>query len=146
MDNGKSYAAYQLESPVSQPPRRVVSLVPSMTESLFDLNLGDRLVGITDYCIYPAAGVARLPRVGGTKNPDLQAIIDLAPDMVIANQEENRKEDVAALQAAGIPVWVTFPRTVREALNLLWSVMYIFDETSMVPRVRLIEQTCDWVE
>lgn len=142
----KTYAAYQLESPVSKPPQRVVSLVPSMTESLFDLNLGDRVVGITDYCIYPQTGVSHLPRVGGTKNPDIQKIFDLHPDLVIVNQEENRLEDITTLQNAGIPVWITFPKTVREALNLLWSLMHIFDEPSMVPRVRLIEQTMDWVE
>lgn len=140
----KTYV-YNMEAPVSMPPRRVVSLVPSVTESLFDLNLGDRLVGITDYCIYPAVGVAKLPRIGGTKNPDVQRIIDLAPDLVIANQEENRKEDVFALQETGIAVWVTFPRTVADAFNLLWNIMHVFDEPIMVPRIRLMEQTMDWI-
>jgi ABC-type Fe3+-hydroxamate transport system substrate-binding protein len=136
---------YQMDAPVSHPPRRVVSLVPSVTESLFDLNLGDRLIAITDYCVYPAAGVARLPRIGGTKNPDVKRIIELQPDLVLANQEENRQEDVLALQAAGIPVWVTFPHTVADAFNLLWNIMHVFDEPVMVPRIRLIEQTMDWV-
>jgi ABC-type Fe3+-hydroxamate transport system substrate-binding protein len=136
---------YQMDAPVSKPPQRVVSLVPSVTESLFDLNLGSRLVAVTDYCVYPASGVAHLPKIGGTKNPDLRRIIELSPDLVIANQEENRKEDVLALQEAGIPVWVTFPRTVAEAFNLLWNIMHVFDETSMVPRVRLMEQTMDWI-
>lgn len=136
---------YQMDAPVSRPPRRVVSLVPSVTESLFDLSLGDRLIAITDYCVYPIDGVARLPRIGGTKNPDVKRIIELQPDLVIANQEENRKEDVLELQAAGIPVWVTFPRTVADAFNLLWNIMHVFDEPVMVPRIRLIEQTMDWV-
>ncbi|MBZ0297100.1 MAG: helical backbone metal receptor [Anaerolineae bacterium] len=144
MDN-PSYS-FQMDAPVKQPPRRVVSLVPSVTESLFDLNVGDRLVGITDYCVYPEAGVAGLPRVGGTKNPDVDQIIALTPDLVIANQEENARASVDKLLEAGIPVWVTFPKTVRDALNLIWNIMYVFDETSMVPRVRLIEQTVDWVE
>jgi ABC-type Fe3+-hydroxamate transport system substrate-binding protein len=117
-----------------------------MTESLFDLSLGTRLVGVTDYCIRPADGVARLPKVGGTKNPDVARILALAPDLVIANQEENRKEDVQALEEAGIPVWVTFPKTVQDAMNLLWTLMELFDEPSMVHRVRLIEQTVDVVE
>lgn len=134
-----------MDAPVSRPPRRVVSLVPSVTESLFDLSLGDRLIAITDYCVYPIDGVARLPRIGGTKNPDVKRIIELQPDLVIANQEENRKEDVLELQAAGIPVWVTFPRTVADAFNLLWNIMHVFDEPVMVPRIRLIEQTMDWV-
>jgi ABC-type Fe3+-hydroxamate transport system substrate-binding protein len=137
--------SYNMDAPVTTPPRRVVSLVPSVTESLFDLNLGDRLVAITDYCVYPVAGVAKLPRIGGTKNPDIRRIIDLKPDLVIANQEENRKEDVVALQDAGIAVWVTFPRTVADAFNLLWNIMHTFDEPTMVPRIRLMEQTMDWI-
>ncbi len=135
-----------MEAPVSSPPQRVVSLVPSVTESLFDLGLGGRVVGVTDYCVFPAEHVRHLPRVGGTKNPDLERIHALQPDLVIANREENRREDVEALQAAGIAVWVTFPKTVQEALNLLWTIMDVFDEPAMVPRVRLIEQTVDFVE
>lgn len=108
-------------------PRRVVSLVPSVTGSLFDLNLGHSLVGVTDFCVYPPAGVAGLPKVGGTKNPDRDRILALQPDLVIANQEENRPEDVEALRAAGVPVWVTFPGTAREALNILWAMVRLFD-------------------
>src|SRR5450432_2463851 len=134
------------ESPVSEPPRRVVSLVPSVTESLFELGVGDRLLGITDFCLYPENEVAKLPRVGGTKNPDVERIIAMKPDLVIVNQEENRLEDAEALKAAGIPVWVTFPQTVREAFNLMWSIMDVFDEPKMVERVRSMEWTCDWLE
>jgi ABC-type Fe3+-hydroxamate transport system substrate-binding protein len=137
---------YEMEKPVETPPHRVVSLVPSVTESLFELGVGDRLVAVTDYCVYPADKVARLPRIGGTKNPDVKRIIELSPDLVIANREENRKEDVEALQAARIPVWVTFPRTVREAFNLLWTIMHVFDEPKMVEGVRAMEWTCDWLE
>jgi ABC-type Fe3+-hydroxamate transport system substrate-binding protein len=137
--------SYSMDAPISEPPRRVVSLVPSVTESLFDLSLGSRLVGITDFCIYPEAGVANLPRIGGTKNLDIGRIIELSPDLVIANHEENRREDVDALQQADIPVWVTFPKTVSDALNLLWNIMHVCDAPVLVPRVRLIEQTLDWV-
>ncbi|GAB4509202.1 MAG: helical backbone metal receptor [Anaerolineae bacterium] len=139
------HPATMLEIPVESPPQRVVSLVPSVTESLFDLNLGGRVVGITDYCLHPADQLVGLPRVGGTKNPDIEAIIALKPDLVIVNQEENRKEDAEALNAAGIPVWVTFPKTVEDVFNMLWNIMYVFDETTMVPRIRLIEYTYDWV-
>ena len=141
---GDTYSS-QMDAPVDRPPQRVVSLVPSITESLFDLTLGNRLVAITDYCVFPVEGVKHLPRIGGTKNPDIARIIELRPDLVIANQEENRKEDVVALRAAHIPVWVTFPRTVSDTFNLLWNIMDVFDEPAMVPRVRLIEQTMDWV-
>ncbi len=145
MPSGDTYY-YEMEAPVTAPPRRVISLVPSVTESLFDLNLGARLVAVTDFCIHPAAGVARLPKIGGTKNPDVERIIALHPDLVIANAEENRPQDVEGLRAAGIPVWVTFPRTVREAFNLLWTIMHVFDEPSMVERVRAMEWVCDWLE
>ncbi len=137
---------YRVDVPFTEPPRRVVSLVPSITESLFDLGLGDRLVGRTDYCIYPMGLVERIPALGGTKNPDVAMIIALHPDVVIANQEENRREDVEALQAAGIIVWVTFPRTVREAFNLLWTIMYAFEAPDRSESVRQIERLVDWLE
>jgi ABC-type Fe3+-hydroxamate transport system substrate-binding protein len=137
---------YTQDLPFSTPPQRVVSLVPSVTESLFDLGLGDRLVGRTDYCVYPVGQVERLPTVGGTKNPKVSTILALQPDLVIANQEENRREDVEALQAAGITVWVTFPRTVRETFNLLWTIMYAFDTPERSESVRQIERLCDWLE
>ena len=108
-------------------PRRVVSLVPSVTGSLFDLGLGQCLVGVTDFCVYPPAGVAGLPKLGGTKNPDRERLLALQPDLVIVNQEENRREDVEALRAAGLAVWVTFPSTVREALNVLWGMIRLFN-------------------
>jgi len=100
-------------------PRRIVSLVPSLTEALFVLGLGERVVGVTDWCVHPADAVARLPKLGGTKNPDLSAILALRPDLVIANQEENRRRDVERLRAAGVAVWVTYPRTVRDGAQLL---------------------------
>lgn len=100
-------------------PRRIVSLVPSLTEALFALGLGERVVGVTDWCVHPAESVAGLPKLGGTKNPDLAAIRALAPDLVIANQEENRRRDVEKLEAGGIHVWVTYPRTVAEGAAVL---------------------------
>src|SRR5262245_27199648 len=130
---------FQMDSPVDNVPQRVVSLVPSMTESLFDLDLGDRVIGITDFCTRPAEKVARLPKVGGTKNPDIEKIIALRPDLVLMNREENRQADAEALQAAGVPIWVTAPNTVREALNSLWTIMDVFEHAVMSARVRLIE-------
>jgi ABC-type Fe3+-hydroxamate transport system substrate-binding protein len=134
----------RMESPVDYAPRRVVSLVPSMTESLFDLDLGDRLVAVTDYCVRPAKGVESLPKVSGTKNPDIGRIISLRPDLVLLSDEETRRADAEALQAAGISIWVTGPRTVFDVLNLLWDIMHVFDHTVMVPRVREIERAYDY--
>jgi ABC-type Fe3+-hydroxamate transport system substrate-binding protein len=99
--------------------RRIVSLVPSLTESLFALGLGPRVVGVTDWCIHPSAEVAALPKVGGTKNPSLSRMLELRPDLVIANREENRERDVERLRSAGVEVWVTYPRTVADAVGLL---------------------------
>lgn len=100
-------------------PRRIVSLVPSLTEALFALGLGGRVVGVTDWCVHPAAGVAALPKLGGTKNPDVERIVALAPDLVVANREENTRRVVQSLEDAGLAVWVTYPRTVREGAELL---------------------------
>jgi ABC-type Fe3+-hydroxamate transport system substrate-binding protein len=100
-------------------PGRIVSLVPSLTEALFELGLGERLVGVTEWCVHPAEAVARLPKVGGTKNPDLHRIEALSPDLVIANHEENTRRDVERLRDLGLEVWVTYPRTVHDGAALL---------------------------
>lgn len=96
---------------LAAPATRVVSLVPSVTETLFALGRGAALVGRTNFCVRPEADVARVPRVGGTKDPDVAAIRALRPDLVLANKEENRREDVEALRAAA-PVHVSYPRDV----------------------------------
>jgi ABC-type Fe3+-hydroxamate transport system substrate-binding protein len=97
-------------------PRRVVSLVPSLTEAIA-ATCGELLVGATDWCTHPAG--LDVDRVGGTKWPDVERVRALGPDFVVANAEENRPEDVAALREAGIPVWVTAPATVDQALDSL---------------------------
>ena len=103
-------------------PGRIVCLVPSITELLFDLGAGDRLVGRTRYCEEPAGRVAEISTVGGTKNPDCEGIVAMRPDLVIVNREENRLEDFRALEAAGLHVLVTHPRTVDEAAAMIESV------------------------
>jgi ABC-type Fe3+-hydroxamate transport system substrate-binding protein len=119
----------------STPPRRIVSLVPSLTEALFALGLGERVVGVTEWCVHPADAVAPLAKVGGTKNPDLAAIRALRPDLVLANQEENRKRDVEKLEQAGVQVWVTYPRTVREGAALLAEIAELGASTEARERV-----------
>jgi ABC-type Fe3+-hydroxamate transport system substrate-binding protein len=95
-------------------PRRVVSLCPSITETIVAIGGLRRLVAATRFCVRPEGLLWGLPRIGGTKNPDVARILDLAPDLVFANEEENRLEDVEALRAAGIEVDVSFPRKVDE--------------------------------
>ena len=92
-------------------PSRIVSLVPSETYNLFALGAGERLAGATDYCVEPEAARA-LPRIGGTKNADPDRIAALNPDLVLANQEENAKTIARAMEQRGIPIFVSFPRTV----------------------------------
>ena len=94
------------------PVRRVVSLVPSLTEAIAATRPA-ALVGATQWCTHPAD--LAVPRVRGTKNPDLGAIRALSPDVVIANKEENRELDVRRLREAGVPVWVTDIETLDEA-------------------------------
>jgi ABC-type Fe3+-hydroxamate transport system substrate-binding protein len=97
---------------------RIVSLCPSITESLVELGLKEELVGVTRYCIHPREAVAKIPKVGGTKNPDLAAIRVAKPDLVFCNSEENREEDVTALKRE-FAVDVSHPRTVAEIPALL---------------------------
>ena len=102
---------------LERPPRRIVSLVPSLTEVVCALGAAARLVGVTRYCTDPPEVVRRLPRVGGTKNPDVARIIALDPDLVLVNSEENRVEDFDLLEARGLRTFVSFPRTVAEAAD-----------------------------
>ncbi|MFG3298241.1 helical backbone metal receptor [Micromonospora chersina] len=95
---------------------RVVSLVPSLTEAVA-LTRPEVLVGATDWCTHPAG--LDVARVGGSKYPDLDRVRALRPDLVLLNEEENRLADAEALRGAGVPVRVTFPRTVPEALTQL---------------------------
>jgi len=100
-------------------PRRLVSLVPSITETLFALGVGERVVGVTDYCTHPPEEVARVTKVGGTKDPHLEAILQLAPDLVILNDEENRREDFTWLAERGLPLYVTAPRKVADGIAMI---------------------------
>jgi ABC-type Fe3+-hydroxamate transport system substrate-binding protein len=104
---------------LARPPRRIVSLVPSVTETLCALGLTEALVGVTAYCVEPRDVVRTKTRIGGEKDPDLGAIRALAPDLVVANIEENVREHVETLRGWGVAVWVTYPRTVAEGLAMI---------------------------
>jgi ABC-type Fe3+-hydroxamate transport system substrate-binding protein len=99
---------------VTGPAARVVSLVPSLTESLAATR-PEALVGATAWCTHPTD--LDVSRVRGTKNPDVRRIVELHPDLVVANQEENRELDVRRLRDAGVPVWVTVVETVPQAIS-----------------------------
>ncbi|MFG2982518.1 helical backbone metal receptor [Streptomyces sp. NPDC048258] len=101
--------------------RRVVSLVPSLTEAVA-VSAPGLLAGVTDWCTHPA-DLGDAVRIGGTKNPDVRRIVELRPDLVIANEEENRAADLAALRAAGTEVLVTEIRDLPQALRELDRVL-----------------------
>lgn len=101
---------------------RLVSLCPSLTELVFDLGAGDELVGRTKFCVHPADRVQVVEKVGGTKNPKIERIIALKPDLVLMNEEENRAEDAAALTAAGIRVHTSMPRTAADTAAMVRSI------------------------
>jgi ABC-type Fe3+-hydroxamate transport system substrate-binding protein len=128
------------------PPSRVVSLVPSVTESLFELNFGENVVGVTDFCVHPGEKVAPLPKVGGTKNPHPDQILALNPDLVIANREENTRSVVETLVAAGVPVWVTYPKTVDESIALLRGLARLFQRQLALQQVEMLEVALEWAE
>ncbi|MEO6443931.1 MAG: cobalamin-binding protein [Gemmatimonadaceae bacterium] len=101
---------------------RLVSLCPSLTELLHDLGAADEVVARTKFCIHPAEWVAGIEKVGGTKNPKLDRIVQLAPDLVLMNEEENRREDADALRAAGIRVHSSMPRTAWDTAAMVRSI------------------------
>ena len=101
---------------------RIVSLCPSYTELVFDLGRGADLVGITEYCVHPADRVGAVEKVGGTKTPDVARIVALEPDLVLMNDEENRRADAEALQGAGVRVLATFPRDCAGTAEMIRAV------------------------
>ena len=103
------------------PPRRIVSLVPSQTELLAALGLDAETVGLTRFCVHPEGWTARKTIVGGTKNVRLDRVRDLAPDLILANKEENVREQVEAL-AAVAPVYVTDVASVDDAVAMIRAV------------------------
>jgi ABC-type Fe3+-hydroxamate transport system substrate-binding protein len=103
---------------LSATPKRIISLVPSQTELLFDLGLREEVVGITKFCIHPDEWYRTKPRVGGTKNLNLNKIRYLQPDLIIANKEENEKLQLEELMI-DFPVWVSDIYTLDDALQMI---------------------------
>jgi ABC-type Fe3+-hydroxamate transport system substrate-binding protein len=100
------------------PPQRIISLVPSQTELLHDLGLGDRVVGITKFCVHPEEWFRTKTRVGGTKDVKLDVVRSLRPDLIIANREENVKEQIVEM-AQEFPVWVSDVNDLPSALEMI---------------------------
>lgn len=110
-------------------PKRIVSVVPSQTELLYDLGLRDEVIGITKFCVHPQEWFRNKERVGGTKKLNIEKIIGLQPDIVIANKEENTKEDIDEI-SKHIPVWVSDISNINEALEMMERVSKIVDKVA----------------
>lgn len=121
---------------------RIVSLCPSLTELIFDLGRGDDLVGITRWCVHPRPAVDSVEKVGGTKNPDVDRILELEPDLVLLNREENRREDAEALDRAGVCCHVSMPRDAVETAAMVREIGVAVDRPGEADEIsrRILER------
>lgn len=106
---------------IPTPPQRIISLVPSQTELLFDLGLDESVIGITKFCVHPYEWYRNKKRVGGTKTVHLDVVRSLSPDLIIANKEENTREQIEEL-AREFPVWVSDIKTLAESLFMIGEI------------------------
>lgn len=120
---------------------RIVSLCPSLTELVFALGRGDELVGITDYCVHPAERVGAVEKVGGTKTPKVARIVELAPDVVLLNEEENRIEDAQALAAHGVRCLNTFPKDALETAAMVRTIGAALERNEAAEQIALDIET-----
>ncbi len=102
-------------------PKKIVSLVPSQTELLFDLGLEAETIGITKFCVHPQSWFKTKEKIGGTKTVNIDKILQLQPDLIIANKEENVKEQIEAL-AAAYPVWLSDVNNFEDALKMISNI------------------------
>jgi len=109
-------------------PQRIISVVPSITEYLFYLDQGKYIVGRTKFCIHPKEQVGEIPKIGGTKNLRITDILSLKPDLIIANKEENTKEQIEEL-AQNIPVYVTNVQTISDGVKMVENIGTLFNKT-----------------
>ena len=111
------------------PPKRIISLVPSQTELLFDLGLDEKIVGITKFCVHPQDWFRNKQRIGGTKNIDIEKVRSLQPDLILANKEENVKEQIVQLEKFA-PVWISDITTFEDAIQMIKSIGEMTNTTS----------------
>jgi iron complex transport system substrate-binding protein len=116
---------------------RIISLVPSVTETLFELGLGDQIVAVTRWCVRPSDQIKSKPKVGGTKNPKLNSIIEWKPDIVILDCDENRKEDADELEKAGVRTYSVFPKSIEDSVDLIRDLGELF---------AVQEKAISWIE
>ena len=113
---------------IPEVPKRIISLVPSQTELLYDLGLDEEVIGITKFCIHPETWFRNKTRVGGTKTVNIDKVRELQPDLIIANKEENVRGQVEAL-AQDFPIWISDVNTLPEALDMILQIGIITNRT-----------------
>lgn len=111
---------------INYPPKRIISLVPSQTELLFELGLRDEIAGITKFCIHPAAKSTAATKVGGTKKLDIALIKSLKPDLIIGNKEENTAEQIELLSRE-FPVWMSDVVNLDDAMSMISQIAELVD-------------------
>ncbi|MAD60086.1 MAG: cobalamin-binding protein [Myxococcales bacterium] len=114
---------------------RLICLVPSLSETLYALDLEDAVVGITRYCVHPPNWLEIKTIIGGTKDPKLEKMIALKPTLVIANDEENRKEDVVALREAGCRVYVSHIETFSDLMTCINDLSELLQRTALAKKL-----------
>ena len=119
-----------------KPPSRIVSLVPSTTETLYRLGVWHSVIGVTRYCVHPPSAITEKVVVGGTKKCNIDTLQSLQPDLVICNQEENTPDIVHSIEDLGIDVYVAFPTTHVEALHELQILGRIFNKVALTEQWR----------
>lgn len=117
-------------------PQRIVSLVPSQTELLYHLGLEDRVKGITKFCIHPEKWQSEKKIIGGTKNINIRQILDLEPDLIIANKEENRKEQIEKLKDF-CPVYTSDVRSIPSALDMITDIGRLVNKENEANKIAL---------
>ncbi|GAB5415915.1 MAG: helical backbone metal receptor [Crocinitomicaceae bacterium] len=138
------------EVPLEDSPQRIISLVPSQTELLHDLGLGERVVGITKFCLHPDAWYRGKHRIGGTKSVNFDKVRDLNPDLIIGNKEENERSDIESLEES-YPLWMSDIFNLQDALQMIQSVGELTDTKMKAEElIQRIEAEFDafdtWVE
>ena len=116
-----------------------------MTETIFDLGEGQKLIGITDYCIHPAEKLKTIPRLGGPKNPKIEQLIKLRPDLVLMNEEENSLATYEKLKQEGIAVYTSLPKSIKDVLIDLWNLAGILKSEKAMMVTQSLERSVDWI-
>lgn len=111
---------------INYPPKRIISIVPSQTELLFELGLNEEVIGLTKFCIHPAQQFKAKTKVGGTKKLNIELIRSLKPDLIIGNKEENTKEDIELLRKE-FPVWMSDIFTLEDAMKTITQIAELVD-------------------